>query len=70
MPRKVIVDCDMGIDDSVALCMLLFDERFEVVAITATEGCVAAEQSNINLQAVLTLIAPDRYPRIGLATAF
>ena len=70
MPRKVIVDCDMGTDDSVALCMLLFDDRFEIQAITATEGCVAAEQANINLQAVLTLIDPDRYPRIGLATPF
>jgi purine nucleosidase len=60
----------MGTDDAVALCMLLFDDRFEITAITATEGCVAAEQANINLQAVLTLIDPDRYPRIGLATAF
>ena len=58
----------MGTDDAVALCMLLFDERYEVSAITATEGCVAAEQANKNLQAVLTLLDPDRYPRVGLAS--
>jgi purine nucleosidase len=58
----------MGTDDAVALCMLLFDDRFEVAAITATEGCVAADQANVNVQAVLTLLDPDRYPRIGLAT--
>lgn len=67
MPRKVIVDCDMGTDDAVALCMLLFDDRYEVLAITATEGCVAADQANENLQAILTLLDPDRYPRVGLA---
>jgi purine nucleosidase len=58
----------MGTDDSVALCMLLFDDRFDVLAITATEGCVAAKQANENLQAVLTLLDPDRYPRVGLAS--
>jgi len=57
----------MGSDDAVALCMLLFDERVDVVAITATEGCVAAEQANVNLQAILTLLDPQRYPRVGLA---
>lgn len=60
----------MGTDDAVALCMLLFDERLEVLAITATEGCVAASQANVNLQAILTLVDPQRYPRIGLATPF
>lgn len=68
MPRKVIVDCDMGADDAVALCMLLFDDRYEVLAITATEGCVGADQANENLQAIMTLLDPDRYPRTGLAT--
>jgi len=51
MPRKVIIDCDMGIDDAVAICMLLFDNRFEILAVTASEGCVAADQANNNLQA-------------------
>lgn len=57
----------MGSDDAVALCMLLFDERVDILAITATEGCVASEQANVNLQAILTLLDPQRYPRIGLA---
>ena len=38
MAKKVIIDCDPGIDDAVALCMALFDPRLEVVAITATAG--------------------------------
>lgn len=67
MPRKVIVDCDMGTDDAVALTMMLFDTRLEIIAITATEGCVTAEQANNNLQAIVNELDPDRYPRLGMA---
>ncbi len=67
MPRKVIIDCDMGIDDAVALCMTLFDSRLDVLAVTATEGCVSAEQANSNLQAIVTELDPARYPRLGMA---
>ena len=67
MPRKVIVDCDMGTDDAVALAMMLFDSRLEIIAVTATEGCVTAEQANNNLQAIVNELDPDRYPRLGMA---
>ena len=67
MQRKVIIDCDMGTDDAVALCMALFDNRLEVLAITATEGCVNAEQANNNLQAIIAELDPERYPRLGMA---
>lgn len=69
MPRKVIIDCDPGIDDAVALCMALFDPRLEVVAITAVGGSVPAECANINVQAIVEQLDPPRYPRIGSATA-
>ncbi len=68
MPRKVIIDCDMGIDDAVAISMLLFDSRFEILAVTASEGCVAAAQANNNLQAVVSILDPARYPRLGMAS--
>ncbi len=67
MARKVIIDCDVSTDDAVALAMALFDPRLEVVAITACEGCVGAEQANSNLQAILNQLDPDKYPRVGLA---
>ena len=38
MARKIIIDCDPGIDDAVALCIALFDPRLDVLAITATAG--------------------------------
>ena len=68
MPRKVIIDCDMGIDDAVAISMLLFDSRFEILAVTASEGCVAAAQANNNLQAMVSILDPARYPRLGMAS--
>lgn len=67
MGKKLIIDGDMGTDDAVALCYLLFDARVEVLAITASEGSVTAQQANSNLQTILAEIDPDRYPRMGMA---
>lgn len=68
MARKVIIDCDPGIDDAVALCMALFDPRLDVLAITATAGSVDAAQATENVQAILQQLDPPRYPRIGAAS--
>ena len=69
MPRKVILDCDPGIDDAVAITMALFDPRLEVVAITATAGNVSASQATANVQAIVEQLDPPRFPRLGAATA-
>lgn len=68
MPRKVIIDCDPGIDDAVALALALFDPRLDVVAVTATAGNVSAEQSGRNVQSIIEQLDPPRFPRIGTAT--
>jgi inosine-uridine nucleoside N-ribohydrolase len=68
MPRKVIIDCDPGIDDAVALTLALFDPRLEVLAVTAVVGNVSAEQATRNVQAVIEQLDPPRMPRIGAAT--
>ena len=67
MARKVLIDCDPGIDDAVALCLALFDERLDVVAITATEGKAPADQSTRNVQAIVDTLDPPKYPRLGKA---
>ncbi|MEX2186916.1 MAG: nucleoside hydrolase [Pirellulales bacterium] len=67
MTRKVIIDCDPGIDDAVALCMALFDPRLEVVAITAVGGNVSPDQATRNVQTILDQLDPPRRPRIGCA---
>lgn len=68
MARKVIIDCDPGIDDAVALCMALFDPRLEVVAVTGVQGNMLAEQVNRNVQAIIDQLDPPRLPRIGTAS--
>lgn len=68
MARKVIIDCDPGIDDAVALCAALFDPRLDVLAITATAGTVIADQATDNVTAIVGQLDPRRYPRIGTAS--
>ena len=67
IPRKVIIDCDPGIDDAVALCMALFEPRLDVMAVTAVAGNVSAEQATRNVQAVIDQLDPPRLPRVGSA---
>ena len=68
MARKVIIDCDPGIDDAIALTIALFDPRLEVVAVTAAAGNVAAAQSSRNVQAIIERLDPVRFPRVGAAS--
>lgn len=68
MPRKVIIDCDPGIDDAVALALALFDPRLDVVAITACAGTVDADQATKNVRALVERLDPPRIPRIGAAS--
>ncbi len=65
MPRKVIIDCDPGIDDLVTLAIALFDPRLEVLAVTACAGSVDAERAMLNLQTIVEQLDPPRHPRLG-----
>ena len=69
MARKVIIDCDPGIDDAVALCLALCDSRLDVVAVTATGGNVPPEQASRNVQVIIEQLDPPRLPRLGAASA-
>jgi purine nucleosidase len=69
MARKVIIDCDPGIDAAVALAMALFDPRLDVVAVTATGGNVSPEQASTNVQAIIARLDPPRWPRMGVGSA-
>lgn len=66
MARKVIIDCDPGIDDAVALIMALFDPRLDVVAITTCSGTVESAQCSQNVLGLLEKLDPPRYPRLGV----
>ena len=68
MARKVIIDCDPGIDDAVALVIALFDPRLDVVAITACSGTVEAGQAAQNVLGLVQKLDPPRFPRVGVGS--
>ena len=68
MIRKVIIDCDPGIDDAIALCMALAAPELEVVAVTAVGGNVPPAQATRNVQGLIAELDPARLPRIGAAS--
>jgi inosine-uridine nucleoside N-ribohydrolase len=65
MARKVIIDCDPGVADAVALCLALFDPRLEVLAVTAVGGRVPAWKASVNAHALVEHLDPPRMPRLG-----
>jgi inosine-uridine nucleoside N-ribohydrolase len=67
MARKVILDCDPGIDDALALCLSLLDPRLEVLAVTACAGTTDADQATQNVHMLVERIDPPLMPRIGAA---
>ena len=54
-PTPLIIDCDTGIDDSLALLYATASTDCEIVAVTCTAGNVSAEQVGENTRAVLEL---------------
>ena len=70
MPRtKLIIDCDPGIGDALAVAVALRDPGVELLAVTATAGCVDGPTATRNLTAILTLLDPDKRPKIGACHA-
>ena len=56
LPRTpILIDCDTGIDDSLALLYAVASPDCEIVAVTCTGGNVAARQVAENTRAVLEL---------------
>ncbi|ELC8441898.1 nucleoside hydrolase [Clostridium perfringens] len=54
--RKVIIDCDPGIDDALAIILALKSEEIEVVGITTVSGNVESLQGAKNALKVLKLL--------------
>lgn len=53
MKRKIIIDCDPGIDDSLAIMLALSCEDIEVLGITITCGNAPAEMGFANAKKIL-----------------
>lgn len=69
MPTKLIIDADPGIGDALAVALALLDPDVDLLAVTATAGCVSGPTATKNLQAVIELIDPSKWPRLGASEA-
>lgn len=65
MKRKLVIDADPGIGDALAVALALVDPDLDLVAVTACPGCISGEMAQLNAQAVVSLLDPDRWPRLG-----
>jgi len=63
--KKVIMDCDVGVDDALALILAFHSPELDVKAVTGVNGNVPLEQVFKNIQKVLSLIRPDKKPLIA-----
>lgn len=69
MPRKLIIDADPGIGDALAITLAVLDPEIELLAVTATAGCVDGPTATRNVTALLTLLDPDKRPKVGACEA-
>lgn len=65
MARKLIIDADPGIGDAIAILAALFDPEIDVLAITPTAGQVDGATAGRNVQTVVDLLDPPKFPRVG-----
>jgi len=65
MKRKVIIDCDVGVDDALALILAFHSPELEVKAVTGVSGNVPVERVFENIQKVLSLLKPQALPLIA-----
>jgi len=63
--EKVMIDCDVGVDDALALILAFHSRELDVKAITGVSGNVPLEQVFENIQKILRLIQPQNKPLIA-----
>jgi purine nucleosidase len=63
--KKVMMDCDVGVDDALALILAFHSPQLDVKAVTGVNGNVPLEQVFENIQKVLSLIHPKHKPLIA-----
>jgi inosine-uridine nucleoside N-ribohydrolase len=63
--KKVIIDCDVGVDDALALILAFHSPELEVQAVTGVNGNVPLDRVFENIQKLLALLQPSRKPWIA-----
>ncbi len=69
MPQKLIIDADPGIGDTLAIAVALADPDLDLIALTAVGGCVSPTQGGRNMHAIVEMLDPPKWPRIGVGHA-
>lgn len=62
---RILIDCDPGIDDALAIALAYSSDGVEVASIETVCGNVGVDQSTKNLLKVLNLLKVEFYPLIG-----
>ncbi len=65
MTKKVVIDCDPGIDDALALILAFHSPELEVVGISGVNGNVSLDKVMRNIEKILTLIRPETRPLVA-----
>jgi inosine-uridine nucleoside N-ribohydrolase len=65
VPQKLVIDADPGIGDAVAIALAILDPNIELLAVTATAGCVTGRQATSNVLAIIGALDPPKQPRVG-----
>lgn len=60
--KKIILDCDPGMDDSMAIVMACKSEALDVLAVTTLNGNYPAEVTCVNALKVLEMIGRTDIP--------
>jgi len=60
-----MIDCDVGVDDALALILAFHSPELDVKAVTGVNGNVPLERVFENIQKVLSLIQPKKKPLIA-----
>jgi inosine-uridine nucleoside N-ribohydrolase len=63
--KKVIIDCDVGVDDALALILAFHSPELEVRAVTGVNGNVPLRLVYPNIKKVLSLLRPSHKPWIA-----
>jgi len=63
--KNVILDCDVGVDDALALILAFHSPELEVKAVTGVNGNVPLDRVFENIQKVLSLLRPTKKPIIA-----
>jgi len=60
--RPLLIDCDTGIDDAVAICFAHKSGAFDIVGVTSVSGNLTADRCSANARIVLDLLGAGDIP--------